>query len=106
MKELATLPSSIRQRLELAQSLMNEDRPQEARTVLAQAAVELAKVAPELSTLVQAAAYGAKGIAGRIRERHTTMERVETRIFGLLVNEEWIPIESVRDREFELYIRW
>lgn len=106
MKELATLPTSIRQRLELAQSLINEKRPEEARTVLAQAAVELAKVAPELSALVQAAAYGAKGVVGRIRERHTTMERVETRILGFLVSEEWIPIETIRDREFELYIRW
>lgn len=106
MKELTTLPTSIRQRLELAQSLADENRPQEARAVLAQAAVELSKIAPELGAVVQAAAMGAKGIAGRICERHTTMERVERRCFGFLMEEEWIPIETVRDRVFELRLLW
>lgn len=106
MKELATLPSSIRQRLELAETLTQQNRPDEAKSVLAQAALELAKSAPELCALVLAAACGAKGVAGRIQERKMTMERVQTNFLGLVVHEELIPVEIRTTTEFEFLIRW
>lgn len=106
MKELATLPTSIRQRLELAETLTQQNRPEEAKSVLGQAALELAKTAPELCALVLAAACGAKSVAGRIQERKTTMERVQSNFLGIVVYDELIPVETRTTTDFEFLIRW
>lgn len=106
MHELATLPTSLRQRLELARSLMNDGRPNEAQDVLAKAAVELARAAPELSAAVLAAAIGAKGVTGRIVESHTTMEKRQYSFLGIFFHEEWVPATTTTEKEFDIRLRW
>lgn len=92
MKELATLPASIRERLEQARSLAQQGQSHEAQTIVRDATTELARSNPELAALIFAAQAGYRGILWETLEEHTVMERVEYRFFGIPIKTAWIPI--------------
>lgn len=96
MNELATLPASIRQRLELAQTLASQNRPQEAANVLSQVGAELARTHPELCALIAAAQMGYTRIDSIHSERTTGYERVEYKLFGFPIAEEWVPVTTTK----------
>lgn len=96
MIETSTLPASIRQRLELAQTLSDDNRPRDAQAVFAEACVELAKTAPELCGVLVSSAVGKNGFFVKKREVTESVERIEYRVFGFLVQEDWKPIRTVR----------
>lgn len=94
MHDNTLLPASIRQRLELAQSLMNENRPKDDRGVFAQACVELARTSPEMAAILMAAVAGKHEISWTSVEERHSIERVQHSIFGIPIAEEWIPTTS------------
>lgn len=94
MSELVTLPASLRQRLELAQSLATQNRPQEAAMVAHQAMAELARCQPDLCALLMAAEMGYHGISATTIEQRTTMERVTRTFLGFPIGEEWQPVTT------------
>lgn len=92
MKELATLPASIRERLEKARSLAHEGTFDDAQQLAQSAIRELARTSPELCGLLLAVQAGYIGISWETVEEHTIMERVEYKIFGIPVKTEWVPV--------------
>lgn len=100
MKDQVTIPSSIRARLELAEKLHSQNRPLEAEAQYRAADQELARVAPELYTLLEGTRLGRPYLRMLEVEKKITMERIEYKFCGIPVGEEWkaIPSQSVRER--------
>lgn len=96
MNELVSLPGSIRQRIEHAQRLLEQGRPQEAATQMQSAELELAKSSPELFAILTALNKGYRGIRATQTEYSTTHFKVEHRFLGILVGEEWVPRTTVK----------
>lgn len=94
MRELATLPTSIRQRLEMASSLMDQNRPNEAETVLRQAGMEMARSNPELCALIMVALQGHRGFTSTTVEVRESVERIEHKFLGIPIAEEWVPVTT------------
>lgn len=90
------LPSSIRERLELAKSLMDQNRPHDAEAILRDACVELARTNPELYTLIMTAQHGSQGLCDTTVETDTRMEQCDKTFLGLRIGKEWIPVTNTR----------
>lgn len=100
MKDQLAIPSSIRARLELAEKLQSQGRPLEAEAQFRAADQELARVAPELYTLLEGTRLGRPYLRMLEVEKKITMERIEYKFCGISVGEEWkeIPSQTVRKR--------
>ncbi|MBS1722964.1 MAG: hypothetical protein JSS66_08440 [Armatimonadetes bacterium] len=94
--ELATVPRSLRERLEQVQALVSQGRPAEAETQLRAAETELARSRPDLYMILQAIRHGYRGIQFEDAEYNTYMQRVEKRWWGILVGEDWVPHTTTR----------
>jgi len=105
MNELATVPTSLRQRLELAQRLFEDNHVEEGQQLLAQAHLELARMQPELCALIMAAQRGFRGIEATTVNEVTTMTRVQKTFFGLPLGEVWEPVTTttVTKRTLKLF---
>lgn len=94
---ITTLPTSIRQRLEIARDLKSEGRPQEADVAFYQAVAEVGKSQPELAALMATAwKHGSAFLMRKRRETVERMQRIERSVFGTPVSEEWVKIPETR----------
>jgi ABC-type oligopeptide transport system substrate-binding subunit len=97
MSEIVSVPSSVRVRLEQAETLLAQNRPREAEAAFKAAGSELARTQPELATMLVAAQMGHRDIAAAIKEVKTTTERVERRVLGVKVGEQRVPKTTTRE---------
>ena len=78
---IVSFPASVQRRLDRAQALLRQDRPDEALSALQQAGAELARTAPELFVLLVAAQMGMRRIA--FEEQESNVHTVRTDRYGL-----------------------
>lgn len=96
MNELVSIPGSIRQRIEHAQRLLEQDRPKEAESQLRAAELELARSSPELYAVLAAMNRGYRGMEVSQTEYTRNHYKVEHRFLGILIGEEWVPRTDVK----------
>ncbi|MHB8636064.1 MAG: hypothetical protein ACYC96_06295 [Fimbriimonadaceae bacterium] len=89
--ELATLPASIRQRLELARELEAQHRPAEAANVAQNALYELARTSPSLCAALMAGQLGHRGIRRRVVEQTVTLVPIQQTFFGFSIGVSYHP---------------
>lgn len=94
--ELATVPQSLRERLDQVQVLVSQGKQNQAVSVLKAAEGELARSHPELFTLLRAVRLGYQGIAMNETEVTQSHQLIEKRFFGILIERELKPITTVR----------
>ncbi len=99
MKELPSLPTSIRERLEQARQITPHS---EDDGLLRSAGTELARTNPSYAALIMAGQMGFEGIDHTTVEKVTTVHIVEHRVFGFKVSEEYIPLTNTRVSTTEL----
>ncbi|MBA4293190.1 hypothetical protein C0431_09485 [bacterium] len=104
MKELTSLPASVRYQLSKAENLTAQGRPAEAQNALAEAIVTLAKTSPELCGLLLAMHAGKKRLTlTQVQEekRTTTSERRALGIkYGTDTHRETVRKVNTRTIEF------
>jgi hypothetical protein len=94
---ITTLPTSIRQRLEMARDLKSEGRTQEADVAFYQAVEEVGRTEPALAALMATAwKHGSAYLMRKRRETVERMQRIERSFFGIPVSEEWIKVPENR----------
>lgn len=81
--EIISLPASVRNRLEQAETLVELGRPQEAQTILQQIGQELAKSHPELLVLLAATQMGKSRLSVEHFESNSETVETEHRFMGL-----------------------
>lgn len=95
-KEMLPLPRSVRERLEQAQDKLASNQLATAEQLILAAETELARSHPETYLMLQAMKRGYQGIEQETIELNTHMQRVERRICGIVVGEDWVPHTTVR----------
>lgn len=88
MHDLESLPLSIRQRYEQAQTLAEQGRPDQAQLVIQEMARTLASTAPELCTLLIAGMLGFNGIGYETEQRRTDRSVTVRTAFGIQIGED------------------
>lgn len=94
MNELATLPASIRQRLEMAQSLADRGRTAEAHGAYSEVLAVLARSSPDLCAVLLATLMGKNGVTSTTVEERHFVQRIEHTFLGILIAEEWVPMTT------------
>ncbi len=97
MNQLESLPTSIRERLELARTLQSNGDQRSADSVLQQAVVELARTQPEMCALLLSANLGYQGISATVVERTTVMIPRPITFCGFNVGEEWVALTTTKE---------
>lgn len=85
MHDLESLPISIRQRYEQAQTLVEQGKPDQAQLVLQEMARTLASTEPMLCALFLAGSLGLSGIEKRVETRRTNTTETPRMLFGVQV---------------------
>ena len=88
MTELTSLPVSVRQHIEAAQTLALQNRVPEAQDLIRTAIVELSKTQPRECALLVAGLLGHQGIQCVRSVSKTTTHLVEHKIFGIKFGED------------------
>lgn len=96
MKELITVPTSIRERLEQAQLLAKQDKYDEAEALLKQMGTELASTRPELHALLIAGYMGFAQTSAEEIETNTQFQKEEFKLLGVTIWEKWVPRTTTR----------
>ena len=104
MKDLTSLPASVRYQLSKADDLTERGCPAEARKALAEAFITLAQTNPEYCALLLGAQLGYNELSGTQRNVTTTTTRTQKRVMGVRYGEDVTTVrtENVVTRSLKL----
>jgi hypothetical protein len=88
MKDLTSLPASVRYQLSKADHLAEQGRPAEAKNALAEAMVTLARTDPASCALLLGTQLGFKELSGSQRNITTTTTRTKRHALGVCYGED------------------
>ena len=94
--DLATLPTSLRERLEHFNELVRQGREQEAVVEYATVELELAKLRPDLLILLRGQDRGFHGFVATDSEVTHTLELFERKLFGFVLWNAWRPVSTTK----------
>ena len=100
MKDLTSLPASVRYQLSKAEHLVEQGRPAEAKNALAEALVTLARTDPTSCALLLGTQLGFKELSASQRNITTTTTRTRKTALGVCYGEDvtTVTTESVVTR--------
>lgn len=103
MKDLTSLPASVRYQLSKAEHLVEQGRPAEAKNALAEALVTLARTDPTSCALLLGTQLGFKELSGSQRNITTTTTRTRKTTLGVCYGEDvtTVTTESVVTRSLK-----
>jgi hypothetical protein len=96
---LASIPTSVRQHLERAQTLAAQGNYSAARSAdvaRRQATAEVAKTSPEIYALLMAIELGYHEITATQTEITTGFEKIQKRFCGIDLGEQLVPVTTTR----------
>lgn len=100
MKDLLSLPTSMRTRLERENELASQNtvvqRGDTRAPIVLSTTDEIAKRRPELSALVAAAHLGFHELSSIEHDTSITYRRVPHKFLGIEVGESWVPVQTQR----------
>lgn len=88
MKDLTSLPASVRYQLSKADHLVEQGRAAEAKNALAEALTTLARTNPEYCALLLGSQLGFKELSGSQRNITTTTTRTKRTALGVCYGED------------------
>jgi hypothetical protein len=88
MKDLTSLPASVRYQLSKADHFVEQGRPAEAKNALAEALKTLAQTNPEYCALVLGTQLGFKELSGTQKNTTITTTRMKKRVLGVCYGED------------------
>lgn len=88
MKDLTSLPASVRYQLSKADHLIEQGRPAEAKNALAEALTTLARTNPEYCALLLGTQAGFKELVATQQNVTSTTTRTKRHVWGVCVSED------------------